>query len=115
MEIWDGGACEGTTINALDFVDVLIDGPFRVGIFCSPSFVALHRLPKPKPADVIPQDAGAEIDIVFDLQEINTLSIRNLSPGRQMNLHDPNCPAGGDGERIRPALNDDNAGKKPWI
>lgn len=102
-------------VDALDLGQVLQDGVLGFGIIGKPTLVSLHAFPKARLPNVISENARTEIDIVFDLKEVNTFPISGVPPSWQMNLHDPDGLAAGDGERIRPAFDDNNTGDQSGI
>ncbi len=61
------------------------------------------------------EDAGAKIDIVFYLEEVDALTLCYLSPGRHVNLHDADRTFSGNSKRVPPAFHDQDACDQLWI
>src|SRR5262249_50916088 len=57
---------------------------------------------------IIRQNTYAEIDIVFNFEDIDTFFIDSSRPSRNMNLHNADRIASRNRERIAPTLDDDN-------
>src|ERR1051326_3070950 len=82
---------------------------FGLGIVGSPALISLHAVPNAGLPHVILKDAGPEVDVVLDLEEVDALAIRGPSPGGQVDLHDADGIASRDGKGVRTALDDDDA------
>ena len=97
------------TVDALDFFDVLFRAQSRFWIFGIPALVSLDSIPDPVSLHIIFENADAEIDVIFDFEEVDTFFVGSVAPRWQMNLHDSNRRASRDCERVGVAFNDHDA------
>src|SRR5262245_45676772 len=103
------------TVNALDFFDVLLGalgGAWTVGI---PAFVSLNSVPDPIPFYVVFKDAGTELHIIFDLEEVDSFFVGRGAPRGEVNLHNADGIAWGDRKWVGPTLDDHDAGHQKRI
>ena len=80
-----------------------------------PAVVPLYPFVVPIPLQIVPEDTGSEIDVIFDFEEVDALLLYYAGPSRNVYLHDADGIPGGNRERVAPALNDQDAGDQAGI
>ena len=102
-------------VKSLNFLDVILCRLLRSAILSKKAVVSLHSFPNAKLANVILKDAGAEIDIVLYLKQVDAFAVRRVPPRWQVNLHNAYCISVRDSKRVAAAFDDDDAGDEPRI
>jgi len=80
-----------------------------------PTVVSLYSFVVPISLHVILKDADSKIDVVFDLEEVDTLLLYSASPRWNVYLHNPDGVARGNRKWVASTLNDHDARGQAWI